>query len=259
MYSLALSRFCLHKHYCSLSTYEQNCSWQHHNFQNWLLLTNIVVQKITALKRSAWLGTLMSIWSTAWPHLCCLHWLLLNTFVSRKHSHLPSESLSWFKLNQDSPEAWRASRTLSGHPMGCFWMILTLAWRSWLISCGSYQLTKQMGMNWLPPLVPALTLGSGNATQFQLAGKNVKKIKIHDLKNSPGLWVFCLSFLFLCILLTILGCQQLHQGWGDKEVRFLRESVKWEYIYMYSCPGWEIAGLTDCCVNSKWIKGAKTG
>lgn len=62
--------------------------WQLHNFRIWLLLTNIFRQKITMLKRSTWLRTLMSVCSTAGPHLCSrLHWLPLNTFLHRKLPH----------------------------------------------------------------------------------------------------------------------------------------------------------------------------
>lgn len=108
------SKFCLHNHSSSFVTNEQNCSWQHHNFQGWLLLTNSEKVENHHTENFVWGRTLISSWSTVWPLLCCTS-CLWNTFLHRKLPHLFSGSMQGFQRYFQCTQK-----------MGWFWMTLTL-------------------------------------------------------------------------------------------------------------------------------------
>lgn len=73
---------------------------------------------------------------------------------------------------------------------------------------GSYQLTKEMGMNWISHILSTLweviMQNSGSSWVRICKGED----SVFMISNSPCLWFLHLSVL-LCILLALLGCQQL--------------------------------------------------
>lgn len=179
-----------------------NHLWQLHNFRIWLLLTNIFRQKITMLKRSTWLRTLMSVCSTAGPHLCsCLHWLPLNTFLHRKLPHGKPSMCRESRDTSKAPKGWANSEPL------------------WSCHCGhetyaNYQLTEK-GMNWISLTLFVIALRSGNAKQQSIwegicKDEDSEDVKIFLFAHCSFIFLsfFCFLFPFLH-LFVLLACQHL--------------------------------------------------
>lgn len=177
-----------------------NHLWQLHNFRIWLLLTNIFRQKITMLKRSTWLRTLMSVCSTAGPHLCSrLHWLPLNTFLHRK---LPHGKLFRSTPCVGSPET---------HPRHQKDRLILNHHDLVPVAMKPMQITNWQRRVWTESLLLCLSLLWEVVMQNSRAsGKESAKMKIQKMSKSSFLHTAPSSLCPSSVhLLTLLACQYL--------------------------------------------------
>lgn len=178
----------------------KNCSWQYHNFQDWLLLTNIEnaenhrTEKI-CLAKDINIQLIHSMASSL------LHQLPLNIFLHGKLPHLLSEPWSM----QGTQRHFQCTQK-----MGWFWMTLTLTLQPWQPVGVTSQQRRCL---WTEPLLCLSSLWKVVMLHSGSSGVRIGKDEDSELmisnSNFPFLCVLGLSVLLLCILLALLGYHKL--------------------------------------------------